>query len=134
MAYQCWKAYEPHDLPEDNPLHDFFKQFGKGMPQHDAKPRSDVLCRAFLEEGLGLLCRRAARIPGRAARPAQSSSEDRMGPQAPVDFWREHCQHDVDDDSIASSLVGLTPENGTTSSAITRVDGPASTPPETKIR
>ena len=26
------------DLPEDNPLHDFFKQFRKGMPQHDAKP------------------------------------------------------------------------------------------------
>ena len=26
------------DLPEDNPLHDFFKQFRKGTPQHDAKP------------------------------------------------------------------------------------------------
>ena len=48
------------------------------------------------------------------------------GPQAPVDFWREHCQHDADDDSVASTLVGLTPENRTTSSAITRV--------ETKIR
>ena len=28
------------DLPEDNPLHDFFNQFRKGMPQHDAKPHT----------------------------------------------------------------------------------------------
>lgn len=26
------------DLPEDNPLYDFFKQFRKNMPQHEAKP------------------------------------------------------------------------------------------------
>ena len=26
------------DLPEDNPLYDFFKQFRKGMPQQPAKP------------------------------------------------------------------------------------------------
>jgi serine protease Do len=27
------------DLPEDNPLYDFFKQFRKNMPQHEAKPQ-----------------------------------------------------------------------------------------------
>ena len=34
---------------------------------------------------------------------------------------------------IHSSLVGLTPESGTTSSAITRADAPASIPPRPKV-
>jgi serine protease Do len=30
------------DLPEDNPLYDFFKQFRKGMPQHPSKPHPSL--------------------------------------------------------------------------------------------
>jgi serine protease Do len=30
------------DLPEDNPLYDFFKQFRKNMPQHPAKPHPSL--------------------------------------------------------------------------------------------
>ena len=30
------------DLPKDNPLYDFFKQFRKGMPQQQQKPSADA--------------------------------------------------------------------------------------------